>query len=344
VNGQPGESRESRESSAAAGVSALEARDLSKRYRNVWALRSCSFQLPAGRVTALVGANGAGKSTMMGIAAGLLPATSGELLIGGRAVLSGRTTSASSNPGQRVAILAQDKPLYRDFSVEDMLRFGRSTNRVWDQQRALSWLSRFEIPLSRRCGKLSGGQRAQVALAVALGSRPAVLLLDEPLANLDPVARTEVTGELMGEVAETGMTVVLSTHIVAELTGLGDYLLLLAHGRTVLTGDLDDLLAQHARLSGPRAERPPGPAVVLTAQHTDRQSTFVVRLEPDAGDAAPVAAVAPGWTRQMISLDELVLTYLKASAKPDRALEDVTSGTEANGAAANGNATNGVLA
>jgi ABC-2 type transport system ATP-binding protein len=322
---------------------ALEARDLSKRYhRGVWALRSCSFQLPVGRVTALVGANGAGKSTMMSIASGLLPATSGELLIGGRPVLSGRTTSTASDAAHRVAILAQDKPLYRDFSVEDMLRFGRSTNRVWDRQRALSWLSRFEIPLSRRCGKLSGGQRAQVALAVALGSRPAVLLLDEPLANLDPVARTEVTGELMGEVAETGMTVVLSTHIVAELTGLGDFLLLLAHGRTVLAGDLDELLARHARLSGPRAQRPPGPGTVLTAQHTDRQSTFVVRLAQDA-DAAPVAAVAPGWTRQMISLEELVLTYLKASMDPDRALE-AADRAAANGTAGHRTTTNGAVA
>jgi ABC-2 type transport system ATP-binding protein len=293
-------------------ATAMEARGLSKRYRSVWALRSCGFTLPAGCVTALVGANGAGKSTLMSIAAGLLSATEGELLVGGRPVARGRTQA--DDPAHRVAILAQDKPLYRDFTVDDMLRFGRYTNRLWDQQRALSWLARFDIPLDRRSGKLSGGQRAQVALAVALGSRPAVLLLDEPLANLDPVARTEVTGELMAEVAETGMTVMLSTHIVAELAGVGDYLLLLSHGRPVLTGAIEDLLTRHTRLSGPRTDQPPSPGTVVTAQHTERQSTFLVRL---AEGTAPVASVAPGWSGRPISLEEMVFTYLKSSERDD---------------------------
>jgi ABC-2 type transport system ATP-binding protein len=180
---------------------AVEARDLSKRYGSVWALRECGFQLPANRIIALVGANGAGKSTLMSIISGMLPATSGTLLVNGHPVVKG------GGAGERVAILAQDKPLYRDFTAADMLRFGRSTNRVWDQRRALSWLERFDVPLDRRCGKLSGGQKAQVALAVALGSRPSVLLLDEPLSNLDPLARTEVTGELLAETADNDMTV-----------------------------------------------------------------------------------------------------------------------------------------
>ncbi|GAA3225422.1 ABC transporter ATP-binding protein [Dactylosporangium siamense] len=292
-------------------MTAVEARAVSKRYGNVWALRDCSFQLPANRIIALVGANGAGKSTLMSIISGLLPATSGSLLVDGRPVTKGRSANGGGPAGSRVAILAQDKPLYRDFSVADMLRFGRATNRVWDQRRALSWLERFAIPLDRRCGRLSGGQRAQVALAVALGSRPAVLLLDEPLANLDPLARTEVTGELMAEAADGDMTVMLSTHIIAELSGVGDHLLLLDAGRAVLTGDVDDLLDCHVRVTGPRADLPPGPGVVVQAQHTDRQSTFVVR-QPGGPDAPPV--VAPGWTTQPITLDELILTYLKASA------------------------------
>ncbi|GAB3870032.1 ABC transporter ATP-binding protein [Dactylosporangium cerinum] len=296
-------------------MTAVEARAVSKRYGSVWALRDCSFQLPANRIIALVGANGAGKSTLMSIISGMLPATSGTLLVGGRPVVKGRSSDGGEPAGSRVAILAQDKPLYRDFSVADMLRFGRATNRVWDQRRALSWLERFAIPLDRRCGKLSGGQRAQVALAVALGSRPALLLLDEPLANLDPVARTEVTGELMAEAAEGDMTVMLSTHIIAELSGVGDHLLVLDAGRPVLSGDVEDLLADHVRLTGPRADLPPGPGAIVQAQHADRQSTFVVR-QP-AGPAA--AVVAPGWTTQPITLDELILTYLKASAgAPDR--------------------------
>jgi ABC-2 type transport system ATP-binding protein len=294
---------------------ALEARDLSKRYGDVWALRECSFRLPANRIIALVGANGAGKSTLMSIISGMMPATSGSLLVGGEPVVRGRRAGAGGN---RVAILGQDKPLYRDFSVADMLRFGQYTNRVWDQRRALSWLARFEVPLDRRCGRLSGGQRTQVALAVALGSRPAVLLLDEPLSNLDPVARTEVTGELMAEAADSGMTVMLSTHIVAELVGVGDHLLLLAAGRPILTGDVEQLLVGHTRLSGPRADQPPSPGTVVQAQHTDRQSTFVVRL-PDSAVAPPI--VAPGWSAQPVSLDDLVLTYLKAPGKASHGRE-----------------------
>ena len=299
---------------------AVEARNVSKRYRKVWALRECSFQLPAGRIIALVGANGAGKSTLMSIIAGMLPATSGTLLVNGHPVVKGRAAGAggTADAGGRVAILAQDKPLYRDFSVADMLRFGRSTNRVWDQRRALSWLERFDVPLDRRCGKLSGGQRTQVALAVTLASCPAVLLLDEPLSNLDPLARTEVTGELMAETADSDMTVMLSTHIVAELSGVGEYLLLLEAGRPVLTGDVEQLLTCHLRLTGPRADRPPSPGTIVQAQHTDRQSTFVVR-QPDA--AVAPAVVAPGWTAQPVSLDQLVLTYLKASGNAHQDLE-----------------------
>jgi ABC-2 type transport system ATP-binding protein len=305
---------------------AVEARDVSKRYRNVWALRECSFQLPANRIIALVGANGAGKSTLMSIISGMLPATSGSLLVNGHPVVKGMAAGGSSaagsggpaDAGSRVAILAQDKPLYRDFTAAEMLRFGQSTNRVWDQRRALSWLERFDVPLDRRCGKLSGGQRAQVALAVALGSRPAVLLLDEPLANLDPMARTDVAGELMAETADSDMTVMLSTHIVAELSGVGDHLLLLDAGRPLLTGDVEQLLASHLRLTGPRADRPPSPGAIVQVQHTDRQSTFVVRL-PDTPPAP--AIVAPGWTAQPISLDDLILTYLKASGKARQDLE-----------------------
>jgi len=290
-------------------VIAVEAKSLSKRYGRVWALRDCTFQLPANRIVALVGANGAGKSTLMSIVSGVMSATSGSLFVTGQAVRRG-------DGGSRVAILAQDKPLYRDFTVADMLRFGRSTNRVWDQQRALSWLERFAVPLGRRCSKLSGGQKAQVALAVALGSRPTVLLLDEPLANLDPVARTEVTAELLAETADSDMTVMLSTHIVTELSGVGDHLLLLSSGRPVLVGDVEELMAQHLRFTGPRADQPPMAGRILQVQHTDRQSTFVVQLADRTG--AP-AIVAPGWTAQPLSLDQMIVTHLRA----DRAREDM---------------------
>jgi ABC-2 type transport system ATP-binding protein len=295
---------------------ALEARVLTKRYRDVAALNECSFQLPAQRIIALVGANGAGKSTLMSIAAGLLPASSGAVLVGGRPV-DGRHQTRQTDIAHRVAILAQDKPLYRDFTVADMLTYGQRTNRVWDQGRALNWLDRFEVPLGRRCGRLSGGQRAQVALAVALGGCPGLLMLDEPLANLDPVARSEVTGELLAEVAESGMTVMLSTHIVAELAGVGEHLLLLAAGRPVLCGDIEELLAGHVRLAGPRADLPPSPGTIVQAQHTERQSTFIVRLP-----CTPVPpAVAPGWRSARLTLEDLTLAYLKTPAMPRPVLE-----------------------
>jgi ABC-2 type transport system ATP-binding protein len=144
-----------------------------------------------------------------------------------------------------------------------------------------------------------------------------VLLLDEPLANLDPVARSEVTGELIAEVAESGMTVILSTHIVAELAGVGEYLLLLAAGRPVLAGDIEELVASHVRLTGPRADLPPCPGEIVQAQHAERQSTFIVRLP--AQPAPPMAA--PGWSSAPMTFEELALAYLKSSAKPRRTLE-----------------------
>jgi ABC-2 type transport system ATP-binding protein len=281
---------------------ALEARNLSKQYRKVWALRDCTFTLPANKVIALVGANGAGKSTLMSIASGLLPSTSGEILVGDRPV---DTKKHAADEASRVVLLSQDKPLYRNFSVSDMLAFGRNMNRVWDQHRAVNWLGRFDIPLDRPCGKLSGGQQTQVAMAVALGARPAILLLDEPLANLDPVARREVTGELLAEVAESEMTVVLSTHVVAELAGVGDHLLLLNQGRCMVDGDVEELLGQHARFVGPRADAPPVEGTVVEAHHTDRQSTFFMRTL-----LGPETPVADSWKSQPVTLEDLVLAYL----------------------------------
>ena len=273
---------------------AIEARSLGKQYRKLWALKDFSVSLPANKVIALVGANGAGKSTLMSIAAGLLPASAGEIHVNGRVVL-----------------LSQDKPLYRSFKVAEMLAFGRHLNRTWDQQRALTWLSRFDIPLDRPCGKLSGGQQTQVAMAVALGARPSVLLLDEPLADLDPVARRDVIGELLAEVAESDMTVVLSTHVVAELADVGDHLLLLSQGRSRLDGDVEELLAQHTRLTGPRADTPPIDGEVVQTQHTGRQSTFVIRTLLGAD-----TPVAEPWQALPVTLEDLVLAYLK----PNRSL------------------------
>jgi ABC-2 type transport system ATP-binding protein len=277
---------------------AVRARGLGKRYRAKWALRECAFELPAGRVAALVGANGAGKTTLMSVLAGLLDADEG-----------------SAGAVGRVAFVSQEKPVYRNFSAADVLRLGARLNVVWDEARARRWLARFEIPLDRACGKLSGGMQAQVAFALALGSRPDVLMLDEPLANLDPLARREVTAELLGEVAETGMTVLLSTHVVAELSGVADYLLLLAHGRLLAGGDLDELLGRHVSYTGPRSDVPPALGTVVEARHSANQSTFLVEL----AEGQPRPVVAGLWVERPPTLEDYVLAQLAATRKGARA-------------------------
>ncbi|TQM82764.1 ABC-2 type transport system ATP-binding protein [Saccharothrix saharensis] len=278
--------------STAVGAVAVRARGLGKRYRAKWALRECTFELPKGRVAALVGANGAGKTTLMSVLAGLLDADEG-----------------SAGAVGRVAFVPQEKPVYRHFTAADMLRLGARLNVVWDEERARRWLARFEVPLDRACGKLSGGGQAQVAFALAVGSRPDVLMLDEPLANLDPLARREVTAELLGEVAATGMTVLLSTHVVSELSGVADHLLLLAHGRLLAGGDLDELLARHVGYTGPRSDVPPALGEVVQARHSAGQSTFLVELP----EGQPRPVVAGPWVERPPTLEDYVLAQLEAT-------------------------------
>lgn len=293
------------EAPGATGEVAVRASGLGKSYRaklvrggHSRALADCDFALPAGRVAALVGANGAGKTTLLTILAGLLAPDAGSVQVPGRA-----------------AFLSQDKAVYRHVKPLQNLALAARLNRVWDAGKARRWLERFEVPLDRACGKLSGGQQAQVAFAVAVGSRPDVLLLDEPLANLDPLVRREVMAELLAEAAETGMSVVLSTHVVAELGGVADYLLLLAHGRLLASGDLDELLAAHVLYTGPAAEFPPGPGTVIEARHRGQQSSFLTRL-PEGTSTPEVAAP---WTVRPVNLEELVLAQLAASRKETEA-------------------------
>ncbi|WP_020674160.1 ABC transporter ATP-binding protein [Amycolatopsis nigrescens] len=283
-----------------AGVG-LRAAGLSKHYRRSLlrggtneALRDCSFELPAGKVAALIGANGAGKTTLLSLLSGVLAPDAGRVHTAGR-----------------TAFVSQEKPVYRHLNATDVLRFGARLNRVWDGERAEAWLKRFEVPLDRACGRLSGGQQAQVAFAVALGSRPDVLLLDEPLSNLDPLVRREVMADLLTEVEDTGMTVVLSTHVVAELGGVADHLLLLTHGRLVVNGDMDELLGAHRYYVGPAAESPPGPGEVVEARHRGQQSTFLVRLPEGAGAPRP----AEPWTVRPVTLEDFVLAHLARARK-----------------------------
>ncbi|MFD9737897.1 ABC transporter ATP-binding protein [Umezawaea sp. NPDC059074] len=282
---------------AVVDTAGIAVRGLGKRYRRSVALHDCTFDLPAGRVAALVGANGAGKTTLLTVLSGLLRPDEGEFAL---------------RPGERVAFVSQEKPVYRSFTPRAMLQLGARLNLAWDQTRAQAWLKRFDIPMDRRCGALSGGQRTQVALAVAIGSRPTLLLLDEPLSDLDPLARTEVMRELLGEVAESGTTVVLSTHIVTELAGVADHLLLLAHGKLLVGGDLDELLAAHVMVVGPRAETPPVAGEVLWDKHLDGQSLFLVKV------SSPPAVSAP-WVVRPVTLEDYVLAQLSVTRKGESA-------------------------
>ncbi|MBB4909266.1 ABC transporter ATP-binding protein [Actinophytocola algeriensis] len=288
-----------------AGTTALAATGLGKKYRRTWALKDCSLSVPEGRVVALVGPNGAGKTTLLHLVVGLLAPDQGDVTVLGSSAGTTRTLS-------RVAFLAQDKPLYDGFSVADMLRFGARTNPGWDQDMAVRRLASLDIPLDRRVGKLSGGQQAQVALTVALAKRPELLVLDEPLANLDPLARHEVMRGLMAAVAESGMTVVLSSHVVSDLVDTCDWLVVLNGGRVQVSGDIEDLLAGHRLLTGPAelADGVAGRLAVVDDDRTDRQATLLVRT----GEGRP--PLDPRWTDRGVNLEELVLAYLR---RPDSA-------------------------
>ncbi|GAB2880223.1 ABC transporter ATP-binding protein [Streptomyces mayteni] len=282
---------------------ALETDALGKRYGRAWALRGCSLRLPAGRIAALVGPNGAGKSTLLHLAVGLLRPDAGTVRV------FGRDPRGDTETLSRIGFVAQDTPLYRDFTADELITMGARLNRRWDTDLAHDRLTAIGIPTRKPVGSLSGGQRAQVALALALAKRPRLLLLDEPAAALDPLARHEFMGALMSAVAETGTTVLLSSHLLADLERVCDYLILLQTAHVQLVGDVDDLIAEHRTLVGPRTDAPdalPGVRSVIRASHTDRQTTLLARTT-GAGPADPA------WSAHDVSLEDLVLAYLGAA-------------------------------
>jgi ABC-2 type transport system ATP-binding protein len=283
-------------------TSALEAAGLGKRYGRTWALRECTLALPAGRVAALVGPNGAGKTTLLQLAVGLLRPSAGQVRVFGRDPRA-RPLEVLS----RLGFVAQDTPLYRGFSATDLLRYGRHTNSLWDQQGAVDRLTALGIPLDRPVGRLSGGQQAQVALALALAKRPDLVLLDEPLASLDPLARREFLRVLMQATTSDRLTVLLSSHILSDLERVCDYLIILSAARVQLAGDIGEIVAAHRRLIGPRQNVAAVASVhqVIEERHTDRQTMLVVRVNGQVFD--------PAWKVQDISLEDIVLAYLGQS-------------------------------
>ena len=289
----------------------LRAQGLGKRYRRRWALTDCTLDIPTGRVVGLVGPNGAGKSTLLNLAVGTLTPTSGTI-----EVLGGRPASGAAQLA-KVGYVAQDTPTYAGLSIADHLRLGAHLNPGWDGALAQTRIQQLGLDPGQRAGKLSGGQRAQLALTLGVAKRPELLILDEPVASLDPLARREFLQDLMQAVAEQELSVVLSSHLVSDVDRACDYLIVLVESRVQVCGDIETLLATHFRLSGPRRDPTTLPAdqQVITASHTDRQSTLLVRTE------API--LDPAWTVSELTLEDLVLAYMSRPTAADRNVRPV---------------------
>ena len=280
-------------------MSALELEGLGKRYGSKWALRDCTLEIPAGAVTALVGPNGAGKTTLLQMAVGLRRPSAGTVRVLG---CDPQRDARELLP--RVGFVAQDHPLHRGFTVAETLRLGRELNPTWDDELARLRLERLDLSLDQRIGKLSGGQQAQVALTLALAKRPELLLLDEPVASLDPLARREFLTALMEAVSEGGLTVVLSSHLLADLERVCDHIVILSHARTQLAAPIDDVVASHRLLTAPRSDPASVARVhdVIRESHTERQTTLLVRANGHVYDAC--------WEIHPVDLEEIVLAYL----------------------------------
>ena len=286
---------------------AVEATGLSKHFGRFVALRDCDLSLPAHKVIGLVGPNGAGKTTLLQLASGLRYPTTGSINVLGR---SPREDAAALLP--HVGFVAQERPLYGDFTVEETLELARRLNTSWDHAYALARVRRFRLPLDARIRRLSTGQRAQVALALAVGKRPELLLLDEPVANLDPLARLELLEELMATVADGATSVVMSANALADVERVCEYMVILLDGQVRLAGDIEDLAAQHTFVSGPR-ERPPfgGGWEVIDERHAERQGTWLLR---SAGGTPPIDG-GDGTVARQATLEEIVLAYLRSADK-----------------------------
>jgi ABC-2 type transport system ATP-binding protein len=282
----------------------IEANDLGKRFGRKWALRHCCLSIPEGKVTGLVGPNGAGKTTLLSLAVGLLAPTCGSIT-----VLGGQPGDGPAQLG-KVGFIAQDTPAYAGLSVGKHLLMGAYLNANWDHELARSRIDRLGLDPRQKAGTLSGGQRAQLALTMAIAKQPDLLLLDEPVASLDPLARREFLQGLMEIVAGHGGSVVLSSHLVSDLERVCDYLILLVASHVRLAGDVAGLLATHHRLSGPRRDPRSLPSghEVIEQSHTGKQRTFLVRTDQPILD--------PAWTVRPVTLDELVLAYLGQAQHP----------------------------
>jgi ABC-2 type transport system ATP-binding protein len=283
-------------------MNVIETCELGKRYGKSWALRDCTLTVPAGHLAALVGPNGAGKSTLMNMAAGLTAATSGT------ATVLGGHPAGSPVALNGVAFVAQDAPVYRNLSAGDMLHLTMNLNQRFDTPFARARLADLGIPLKKKAGKLSGGQQSQLALTLALARRPRLLILDEPLAALDPLARQDFLAAVMTAMADDGVSVLLSSHQVAELERVADFLIVLSRAQLQVASEVDDLLAGHRLLTGPtgEADEYAGRLTVVQTRRGDAQTHLLART----GETA--APAPPGWESHQVSLEEVVMAYLRS--------------------------------
>ncbi|HEY1832601.1 MAG TPA: ABC transporter ATP-binding protein [Acidimicrobiales bacterium] len=289
-----------------ASPSVITTDGLGKQYRRKWALTDCTLQIPAGHVVGLVGPNGAGKSTLLNLSVGLLSPTAGSINV------LDAPPASSTQQLSRVGFVAQDTPVFADLSVADHLEFGARTNPTWDADLARHRIDELGIDPSQHAGSLSGGQRAQLALTLAVAKRPELLILDEPVASLDPLARREFMQVLMETVADQGVSVVLSSHLVADLERVCDYLVILVDSRVQVDGPIDELLSCHHRLVGARRDvgALPSSQTVIDASHTERQSTVVIRTDQPVLD--------PSWEVESLDLEDLVLAYMRRATTTPR--------------------------
>jgi ABC-2 type transport system ATP-binding protein len=282
-------------------VNIIEANGLGKNYGSTWALRDCTLAIPAGHMVALVGPNGAGKSTLLNLAVGLTAPTAGNIRV------LGEWAPGSPEALDGIAFVAQDTPLYKNLSVADMLHLTRNLNRRFDRSFAEGRLADLGIPLKRKAGGMSGGQQAQLALTLALARHPRLLVLDEPMATLDPLARHDFMATVMAAMVDDGISVLLSSHVLTELERVADYLVLVSRGRIQVAGEVDDLLAHHRLLTGSTsgvdefADR----ANIISERRSAVQTQRLVRTD-GSDDAVP-----PGWEAQSVGLEELTLAYLR---------------------------------
>jgi ABC-2 type transport system ATP-binding protein len=283
-------------------VNVIETRGLGKRYRRDWVLRECDLQVPAGHLAALVGPNGAGKTTLMQLSVGLTAPTTGT------ATVLGGQPAGSPAALDGIAFVAQDAPVYKNLSAADMIHLTRNLNRRFDHRYAKARLGELGIPPGKKSGKLSGGQRSQLALTLALARRPQLLILDEPLAMLDPLARQDFMATVLTAMADDGVSVLLSSHALAELERVADYLVLLSGGQLRVAGEVEELLACHRVLTGPadEADRFTGQLHVVQTRRAGAQAHLLVRT------GGPADPVPPGWEAHPVTLEELVLAYLRS--------------------------------